>query len=1047
MTKLMISEEEEQYKSFLNEKKINTNTQPEAQLSDEETGYANIIKMRKQAETDQLRQSLMLSVKKNPDDVAKIENLSKQTGVPQDTVERNLAEVIERKRVKELEDAARFSPILAKQMQDPSFTSVAYDDVEHLTGLEYVLTKGRDYAGSGLKGVLQPVGGTLSGAGEIYDVATRQIETALEKILPNSAMSFLKTPIPWWLAPGEIIKRPGVEIKNFGGSVGAPPERQGLDTDVIEGIGQLGSQIGLYLVAGPAASTATMLGQGADIMAEKTRDDVATQSAKDASIVLGAGITVLTERYGLDKILNRVPPEIKNRTLRFIADKVAAGGIEAGQEIAEGILHDLTRKVLTDENAPILEDGLREASAAGLSAAIVRAALGTRAFRNAKQQEDFFNALGENSKNSKLRQRLPEKFQELIETLNESGPIKNIFIPSEQFNTYFQEQGVDPADKARELGIKNYTEAVAGGNDLVVPIETFTARLAPTDDLQGLFQDLRLTQDDMTGREFAEYKKEEAERERQIFEQAKQIQTEGQVVEFDEIKESMMQNLLATGYEQKTADAYATVYAKTITNLAERAGIDPRELNRLSVTRQLPDVLTRDTRADVNVDPLIDAIREGKIPTDADVMGQSLFDFIREMGGMQDDGGELVSRDLNLLTPAGRRNLIQEGGLALDRAREMAAEAGFLPMDSDLNDFFELIDREASGELVYSDRNVNQQMQAMRENLRQLEEFIDTLGIDLSQITDNAEVRRLIRQATESPEMAEGFNELAQSLLESRGTPIFFSQLSKAIGDAKQASMPAKQWASWLNSNAAKLGIKKEEIQFTGITEWLELQEGKVSKEDIQEFLDNNGVQVEEVMLGDSSDVINMDSRFASIPEVMNVVRADQGTIDNALVFALENDYAVYQAIQAAYPEVLENENFGQIIVNDLFNKPIYADRPETIPDDLQALFDRVETNDIDLYALPREAMQIGYEVDMDLDGNINEINRVGSFFQPTKYKKFVVEGGENYKELLLKLPETEVQETNMLLLCLMAEYIDIGTKNAQKNLLQNKTALLMKKQ
>lgn len=80
--------------------------------------------------------------------------------------------------------------------------------------------------------------------------------------------------------------------------------------------------------------------------------------------------------------------------------------------------------------------------------------------------------------------------------------------------------------------------------------------------------------------------------------------------------------------------------------------------------------------------------------------------------------------------------------------------------------------------------------------------------------------------------------------------PVFYSQLSKAISEAKQDTWPAQQWKQWLLSNAGKLGVKKDEIQWTGVTDWLELQTGKVSKADIQAYLDGNGVQVTETMIG-----------------------------------------------------------------------------------------------------------------------------------------------------------------------------------------------------
>ena len=763
---LLAQEEEKRYADFLAGQKVKPEPVPTPAISDEEQQYARVINMQVEDERERLRQSLMQSVNKNPDQVAQIERLAKETGLPQPVVERNLARVVADKRTSELQESARFSPILGQQLTNPNFASVAYDDVPSLSGLEYVLTKGRDYVGSLANSVGQTIGVGLSGYGELYGVATRQLEGMLDQVLPNSAMSFLRTPIPWYAAPEQILKRPGQQIKDFSNVLGAPQGRQGFDTEVIEAIGQLSTQIVLALTTGGASSTTLMLGQGADVMAEKTRKDDATQAQKDAAIVLGAGITALTERYGLDKLLNRVPRQTRNRTLRFIADKVAAGGIEFGQEVTEGLLHDMTRRLFTNESAPILEGALREGSAAGVAAAIVRTALGVRGYKQAADQEAFFKALGDDAKASKLRERLPEKFQDLVAKISESGPVQNVYIPADQFRTYFQDMGVDPAIKAAELNVANYDEALAAGTDVVIPIADFTAKIAPTDDLQGLMNDLRLSQADMTAREFQAYKADEEARLEEIRQRAAEIAGEVQAPAFNTIKQSMMENLVATGYEQTTADAYATVYAKTISNLAERAGLDPIALHQkydLTVTRPLPEVLTRDTRSDINIDPLLDRLRAKDFPTNKEIYGKTLTDFLIEKGGLQ-PVAELT--DVDLSRGPFQRNLLQPTGLSADEAAMLAVEAGYLQGRSretvTESDLFEAIENEIAGGVEFSIYEINEQLAGLAGELDQLNEYLRSIGIDLDRVTDNAEVRRLLDQASQDPEIQNAFDRLFQ---------------------------------------------------------------------------------------------------------------------------------------------------------------------------------------------------------------------------------------------------------------------------------------------
>ncbi|MCL5459978.1 hypothetical protein M3M33_15175, partial [Loigolactobacillus coryniformis] len=64
-------------------------------------------------------------------------------------------------------------------------------------------------------------------------------------------------------------------------------------------------------------------------------------------------------------------------------------------------------------------------------------------------------------------------------------------------------------------------------------------------------------------------------------------------------------------------------------------------------------------------------------------------------------------------------------------------------------------------------------------------------------------------EVRESSTASAVFNQAGQS----EGAGVFYSQLARAIDTAKQSAMPADQWASWLNSNAAKMQVKAEEIQ------------------------------------------------------------------------------------------------------------------------------------------------------------------------------------------------------------------------------------------
>lgn len=147
-----------------------------------------------------------------------------------------------------------------------------------------------------------------------------------------------------------------------------------------------------------------------------------------------------------------------------------------------------------------------------------------------------------------------------------------------------------------------------------------------------------------------------------------------------------------------------------------------------------------------------------------------------------------------------------------------------------------------------------------------VESAIIDAGFD-GYVSDTAQTNQgvavlLGRHAVEVDQIqAPGFTQPAPRT-QARGTPvftkylnqnaIFYSALQRAFESVKQGSMPADQWIKWLSSNQPKLGVKKEEIEATGLREYLELNgKDKLTKEQIVEFLQNNGVRVEEVMYGD----------------------------------------------------------------------------------------------------------------------------------------------------------------------------------------------------
>lgn len=97
---------------------------------------------------------------------------------------------------------------------------------------------------------------------------------------------------------------------------------------------------------------------------------------------------------------------------------------------------------------------------------------------------------------------------------------------------------------------------------------------------------------------------------------------------------------------------------------------------------------------------------------------------------------------------------------------------------------------------------------------------------------------------------AAGRDSLQDEIYASHSPQRFYSQLRNVIRNAPENIFTTGAALNlWLRANAGKYGIKKDEIFWTGISDWLNVQ-NKVSKYDVMNYLSGNGVQVQEVMLG-----------------------------------------------------------------------------------------------------------------------------------------------------------------------------------------------------
>lgn len=115
----------------------------------------------------------------------------------------------------------------------------------------------------------------------------------------------------------------------------------------------------------------------------------------------------------------------------------------------------------------------------------------------------------------------------------------------------------------------------------------------------------------------------------------------------------------------------------------------------------------------------------------------------------------------------------------------------------------------------------------------------------------------------------------------------FFSELARRVQGGPGKAMP-DQWKAYINGLTTK-GVKPEEIQWSGVNDWLSLQTGKVDKSAVTDFLHANGVRVTETVLGDGS---LSGEEAIEFGELMDLERrmdeGEEGVMDDSDIARLE---------------------------------------------------------------------------------------------------------------------------------------------------------------
>lgn len=88
----------------------------------------------------------------------------------------------------------------------------------------------------------------------------------------------------------------------------------------------------------------------------------------------------------------------------------------------------------------------------------------------------------------------------------------------------------------------------------------------------------------------------------------------------------------------------------------------------------------------------------------------------------------------------------------------------------------------------------------------------------------------------------------------SHTAPVWYSALLREVGKSPMNAGTPQAWGQYLDALIKRGAVKADEVEWTGLREFLAMQQGKVTKDQIGQFLSGNGVLVTETVLQPSLD-------------------------------------------------------------------------------------------------------------------------------------------------------------------------------------------------
>ena len=311
----------------------------------------------------------------------------------------------------------------------------------------------------------------------------------------------------------------------------------------------------------------------------------------------------------------------------------------------------------------------------------------------------------------------------------------------------------------------------------------------------------------------------------------------------------------------------------------------------------------------------------------------------------------------------------------------------------------------------------------IRDFMRSIGFNVKLSDIDLREIVANAgrvmktgkaaspdgAIAMSIRQGGDSRATVAG-----EPALFSKEKPVFYSQMKQVLTEKLPGSGGSMQFKQTIQAMAKKGKFKQEELEWSGVLDWLEGIKGKVTKDQVVEYLDKSEIQVKETVNEAEEYPIkekareDFDENFDEDPWFY------EATTEEALKAWSDPKHMAWLSLENSKDDYIEDQKYEGVVDEEesleAFKEDFMDLGASNVYQDYDSLIEEAWDQFKDDYISGQQ---------MNAEDYNNNLSDGGS---PTKYSEYQTPEGENYRELLLTLPNkhiftlSESEEFNRLL-------------------------------